>query len=70
MQIKRQGFSRRRGANVVIEEALRVGHPSCWVERRMGRPGAGATPASGDCVKPLYHYSPLAELADAVEAGM
>jgi putative hydrolase of the HAD superfamily len=52
-----------------IEVAMRLGYHTCWIERRMGKPGAGATPVSGDYVKPHYHFGRLVELADAVEAG-
>ena len=51
-----------------IEVAMRLGYHTCWIERRMGKTGAGATPVSGDYVKPHYHFATLADLADAVEA--
>ena len=52
-----------------IEVAMRLGYNTCWIERRKGKEGAGATPVSGDYVKPHHHFATLAELADAVEAG-
>lgn len=53
-----------------IEVAMRLGYHTCWIERRMGKQGAGATPVSGDCVRPHYHFASLAELADAVDGRM
>jgi putative hydrolase of the HAD superfamily len=52
-----------------IEVAMRLGYQTCWIERRMGKQGAGATPVSGNDLKPHYHFGSLAELADAVDQG-
>ncbi len=52
-----------------IAVAKRLGYNVCWIERRMGKVGAGATPLAGEIVTPDYHFATLAELADAVEAG-
>ena len=52
-----------------IAVAMALGYHTCWIERRKGKAGAGATPAVDAVVKPDYHFSTLAELADAVEAG-
>ena len=52
-----------------IAVARKLGYSVCWVERRMGKQGAGATPKAGATVKPDYHFASLAQLADAVEAG-
>ncbi len=52
-----------------IEVAMRLGYQTCWIERRMGKEGAGGTPVSGDYVKPHYHFATLAQLADAVDQG-
>ena len=52
-----------------IEVAMRLGYQTCWIERRMGKQGAGATPVSGGYVKPHYHFGSLMDLADAVDAS-
>jgi putative hydrolase of the HAD superfamily len=52
-----------------IAVAMRLGYHTCWIERRKGKEGAGATPVSGDYVEPHYHFGSLMELADAVDAG-
>ena len=48
--------------------AKRLGFEVCWIERRMGQEGTGATPAA-ERVEPDHHFATLAELADAVEAA-
>jgi putative hydrolase of the HAD superfamily len=52
-----------------IGVARALGYKTCWIERRKGQGGFGATPAPRDVAKPEYHFSTLAELADAVERG-
>jgi putative hydrolase of the HAD superfamily len=52
-----------------IAAAQDIGYKTCWIERRMGQPGHGATPAPPRSAKPDYHFATLAELADAVERG-
>ena len=52
-----------------IAVAKRLGYHTCWIERRKGKQGAGATPAAGETVIPDYHFRSLEELADAVDAG-
>ena len=51
-----------------IAPASRLGYRTCWIERRQGKPGFGATTAVPQLVTPDYHFRSLAELADAVEA--
>jgi putative hydrolase of the HAD superfamily len=51
-----------------IAVAKRLGFEVCWIERRKGQEGSGATPTS-ERAEPDYHYATLAELADAVEAA-
>jgi putative hydrolase of the HAD superfamily len=53
-----------------IVVAMQLGYHTCWIERRKGKTGAGATPTINSIVKPDYHFATLAELADAVDAGM
>lgn len=52
-----------------IEVSMRLGYKTCWIERRMGKEGAGGTPVSGDYVKPHYHFATLKDLADGVASG-
>ena len=50
--------------------ARRLGLATCWIERRAGQKGFGGTIAVEEITQPDYHYRTLAELADAVEAGL
>ncbi len=50
-----------------ITVAKRLGYDTCWIERRKGKTGAGATPAVKDQATPDFHFATLGELADAVE---
>jgi putative hydrolase of the HAD superfamily len=52
-----------------IAVAMNLGYHTCWIERRKGKAGAGATPAVETVVKPDYHFAALVELADAVDRG-
>lgn len=52
-----------------IVPAHGLGYRVCWIERRQGKSGFGATTAVKQLVKPDYHLRTLAELADAVEAS-
>lgn len=52
-----------------IAVARRLGLHTCWIERRKGKAGTGATPTVQKVAIPDYHFSSLQELADAVEAG-
>ncbi len=52
-----------------IAVARRLGYHTCWIERRKGKQGTGATPRVQNVAIPDYHFSSLAELADAVDAG-
>jgi putative hydrolase of the HAD superfamily len=45
-----------------------LGYTVCWIERRQGLEGFGATPVPEMVTKPDFHFSSLAQLADAVEA--
>jgi len=51
-----------------IGVSMRLGIPTCWIERRHGQKGSGGTLES-EHVTPDYHFRSLAELADAVDAG-
>jgi 2-haloalkanoic acid dehalogenase type II len=46
-----------------IEPARRLGLATCWVNRRRGKSGWGATPAPAGAVKPDLEVADLAELA-------
>lgn len=50
-----------------IGVAKKLGYATCWIQRRMGREGFGASPEPAEFTTPDYHFSTLAELADAVE---
>ena len=52
-----------------IAVACRLGYHTCWIERRKGKQGAGATPMVQKVAIPDYHFGSLVELADAVDAG-
>jgi putative hydrolase of the HAD superfamily len=51
-----------------IGVARRLGYTVAWIERRKGR-GFGGTIAAAEITEPDYHFTTLAELADAAEAG-
>jgi 2-haloacid dehalogenase len=48
--------------------AQQAGLRTVWINRRMGRPGWGATPAPEAPVAPDWEFSSMAALADAVAA--
>ena len=50
-----------------IGVAKRLGFTVCWIERRQGKEGSGATPRVAAPTAPDYHFTSLAALADAVE---
>jgi putative hydrolase of the HAD superfamily len=52
-----------------IEPARRLGLATCWVNRRRGRSGWGATPAPAGAVKPDLEVADLAELAALLVPG-
>ena len=52
-----------------IGVARRLGYTVCWIERRKGRKGSGGTLEVAELTRPDYHFSTLAELAEAAEAG-
>jgi putative hydrolase of the HAD superfamily len=52
-----------------IAVAKALGYATCWIERRKGKSGAGGTPSVTDVAIPDYHFTSLAELADAVDRG-
>lgn len=45
--------------------AKRLGFATCWIERRRGQEGFGATPVPDKVAEPTYHFTNLTELADA-----
>jgi putative hydrolase of the HAD superfamily len=49
-----------------LAAASRLGVATCWIERRAGHDGFGATPAPERVTKPDYHFTSLVELAQAV----
>jgi putative hydrolase of the HAD superfamily len=49
-----------------IGAAHRLGLATCWVERRHGRAGSGATPASSEVTTPDLHVGSMSEVVDAL----
>jgi putative hydrolase of the HAD superfamily len=45
---------------------MRLGYQTCWIERRFAQKGTGGTLES-ERTEPHYHFTSLAQLADAVE---
>lgn len=52
-----------------IGVARAEGYTVCWIERRQGQEGFGATPVPERVTKPDFHFPTLKALADAVEAA-
>ncbi|MBI5581114.1 MAG: HAD-IA family hydrolase [Deltaproteobacteria bacterium] len=52
-----------------IGVARRLGYKVCWIERRQGQAGFGATKAVSQLTKPDYHFRTLESLSDAVDAA-
>jgi putative hydrolase of the HAD superfamily len=50
--------------------ATELGYSTCWIERRRGQKGFGATPEPGKVTTPTFCFPTLAALADAVEAEL
>jgi putative hydrolase of the HAD superfamily len=48
--------------------ATELGYSTCWIERRQGQKGFGATPTPDAVTTPTFTFATLAALADAVEA--
>lgn len=53
-----------------IGVARALGYTVCWIERRRGQVGFGGTPVPKAVTRPDFHFSTLAELADAVDADL
>ncbi len=52
-----------------IGVAKRLGYATCWIERRRGQAGFGASPPPAEVTAPDLHLASLAELADLVDAA-
>lgn len=50
--------------------ATALGYATCWIERRRGQSGFGATPVPVKVTTPTFCFPTLAALADAVEAEL
>ncbi|MDG0024517.1 HAD-IA family hydrolase [Trinickia sp. Y13] len=50
--------------------ATALGYATCWIERRRGQNGFGATPVPTKVTMPTFCFPTLAALADAVEAEL
>jgi len=72
--LARQGISQEQNLHVAqsqyhdIGVAQKLGWCTCWIERRAGQKGFGGTLAVEKITKPDYHFTTLAQLADAVDA--
>ena len=53
-----------------IGVAREMGYTVCWIERRKGKKGYGGTKEPPRFTTPDYHFSTLAELADAVDRDL
>lgn len=51
-----------------IGVATELGYATCWIERRQGMRGFGATPTPAAVITPTFTFATLAGLADAVDA--
>lgn len=47
-----------------IGVAMRLGYLTCWIERRMGAEGYGASPEPETRTEPHFHFATLGALAD------
>lgn len=52
-----------------IGVARELGYTTCWIERRQGLSGWGATPEPPVVTQPDYHFATLGALADAVDVA-
>jgi putative hydrolase of the HAD superfamily len=52
-----------------IGAARRLGLATCWVERRQGHAGSGATPAPSEVTEPDLHVGSMREVVDALGAS-
>lgn len=52
-----------------IEPASRLGLATCWIDRRHGKPGFGATAAPSGATHPDFRFTGMAELARAHREG-
>lgn len=50
--------------------ARELGYTTCWIQRRAGQEGFGASPVPKVVTTPDYHFTTLKELADAVDAEL
>jgi putative hydrolase of the HAD superfamily len=72
--LARNGLSQAENLHVAqsqyhdIGVAKKMGWKTCWIERRAGRKGFGGTLAVKELTTPDWHFTSLAQLADAVEA--
>lgn len=53
-----------------IGVATGLGYSTCWIERRHGMEGFGATPVPEKVTKPIFHFKSMEDLADAVDAEL
>lgn len=53
-----------------IGVAKELAYTTCWIQRRSGQDGFGASPTPKTVATPDYHFTTLVELADAVDAEL
>src|SRR5207253_4419263 len=72
--LAQQGVSQAENLHVAQSQyhdigiAKSRGWKTCWIERRAGQKGFGGTHAVAQMTEPDWHFTTLAQLADAVEA--
>lgn len=72
--LTREGISQAENLHVAQSQyhdigiAKSLGWKTCWIERRAGQKGFGGTQAVASITEPDWHFTTLAQLADAVEA--
>ena len=52
-----------------IGVSMHLGYTTCWIERRQGEDGFGATPPPSSVTEPDLHFATLGELANAIETA-
>lgn len=52
-----------------ISVSKRLGYTTCWIERRKGQAGFGASPEPETLTVPDLHFASLSELADHIDAS-
>ncbi len=73
--VEKEGGSRDQILHVAQSQyhdigiSRRLGLTNCWIQRRHAQPGYGGTIEPEQFTKPDFHFTSMAGLADAVDAG-